>query len=283
MPDPGDHREFQRDNYNRHGRRYSEIWNQIGNRVPEASQGCHQSAYTSADPGMSSSAERSVVAQRFSESHTDPSTDRSRDSDEKSGPAIVGSERRGEDRSQGGHRAIHQARQAWLHYLENKEFSARFFLFRKTARLARLLDYCVGHVFVAPFRLGQVPQELARICRGYFLQGLLIEPPCLRFHSLHFAADPLRAQNRVQPDRLPVHKAFDVTAANERDVVAESLLKDIDQLPPVNRLFLVHLSQQLCGFRVLVLHPLTKLAVNAPVLFLKGDGQRQNTLLVQFL
>ena len=86
----------------------------------------------------------------------------------------------------------------------------------------------------------------------------------------------LDAQRVRQPDRLPDDEAFDVLAANERDVLAEAFAIEGGQLAPMLGLFFAHLGEQPRAGRIVLAKPLGKIGVNALVLLLERDGQRQD-------
>ncbi len=78
-----------------------------------------------------------------------------------------------------------------------------------------------------------------------------------------------------------VDEALDVLAADQRQVLAELLAVEIEQPGAVGDLFLRHLVEHLGGGGELLAQALGEAAVDAAVLLLVGDGQRQNFLFGQ--
>ena len=77
-------------------------------------------------------------------------------------------------------------------------------------------------------------------------------------------------------------EAFDVLAADQRQVFAEFLAVHVDQHGAVPDLLVGHLVEHLGRGRELLAQALGEAAIDAAVLVLAGNGQRQDFLLGKF-
>ena len=78
-----------------------------------------------------------------------------------------------------------------------------------------------------------------------------------------------------------VHEALDVLAADQRQIFAELLAVEVVQPGAVGDFLVRHLVEHLGGGGKLLAQPLGEAAIDAAVLLLIGDGQRQHFLLGQ--
>ena len=108
---------------------------------------------------------------------------------------------------------------------------------------------------------------------------LAIKSLGLELHLLGVFPGFLNAQMRRQPERLAPHEALDVLAPDQRQVVAEPPLVEIDQHVAVAHFLLGHLVEDLGGGGKIVAQSHREPAVDAAVLVLGGNGQRQDFLL----
>src|ERR1017187_1531094 len=72
MADPGDHTQLDHNDADRHGGGGPEGWDQIGERVSQATQGRHQSTDETAGERMAAAGQSAVVRESFGKPHADP-------------------------------------------------------------------------------------------------------------------------------------------------------------------------------------------------------------------
>ena len=102
------------------------------------------------------------------------------------------------------------------------------------------------------------------------------------FFALHLGgaiARRLDAERTELPDWLADDVALDVLAADERNVVAELGDEQVDQAAAVHVLLGRHFGEHLGGRGIVLAQALGEVAVDAPVLFLVGDRQREHLAL----
>src|SRR6476646_9859423 len=71
-------------------------------------------------------------------------------------------------------------------------------------------------------------------------RGFLIEAARLELNGAGLPSHRLEPKGTHQPNRLALHEAAHVLAANERDMFSEFLLVQLDKPPTVPRFFLPH-------------------------------------------
>ena len=76
-------------------------------------------------------------------------------------------------------------------------------------------------------------------------------------------------------------EALDVLAADQRQIVAEFLAVEVEQHGAMAHFFVRHLVEHLGGGRKLLAQAFGEAAIDAAVLFLVGDGEREHFLLGQ--
>ena len=131
--------------------------------------------------------------------------------------------------------------------------------------------------------VGQLVQQFARGCIRRSRDRSLIKALRLQFHHLRLSSCHVHAQRTNQPIRPALQKPFHVLAPDQRNVVAKALPERGQQPVPMHRLFLAHLFEHLRRRRIAFAQRVGKLPVNAPILFLRRDRQRQNLFLTQIL
>ena len=90
----------------------------------------------------------------------------------------------------------------------------------------------------------------------------------------------LEAERPHQPERLAVlDEAFDVLAADQRQVFAEFRAVHVEQHGAVAHLLVGHFVEHLGGGGKRLAQAFGKAAVDAAVLVLVGDGEREDFLL----
>ncbi len=102
-----------------------------------------------------------------------------------------------------------------------------------------------------------------------------------RFRWLPPGTDALETQRPHHPDGLVLHEPPDILAPDERDVVAERRLEEVDQPAAVLVLLFRHLPENIGGSRKALGEAMGILAVDAPVLFFERDRERQDFALVE--
>ncbi len=90
----------------------------------------------------------------------------------------------------------------------------------------------------------------------------------------------VEAERAHQPERLAVvDEALDVLAADQRQVLAEFLAVHVEQHGAVAHLLVGHFVEHLGGGGKRLAQALGEAAVDAAVLVLVGDGEREDFLL----
>jgi hypothetical protein len=218
--------------------------------VPDAADRGHEPGDAAAQPRMPAPGERAVVGQRFRKPHRDAGADGGREADEKRLQSVRGRERGGKQRRQRRHRAVHQPGEARLHDLQHEH--APLHLGFGSARVPGqvLLAELVRQALVSRFGCREIAQELAHARVGRALLCALVELPRLIFALLGLVAHLVEAERPYHPDRLVLHEAAHVLAADERDVLAEALPIELDQPAAMLVLLLRQLGEDLGGGRV---------------------------------
>ncbi len=128
---------------------------------------------------------------------------------------------------------------------------------------------------------GELPQQVThRFVRGA-LRRAPIEARGLVFHLLGELARGVDGERAVEPDRPPRHEALDVLAADQRQKVAEFLAMQFEQHVAMPDLFFRHFVVHFGGVRIGGTQRAGEGAINAVILVLVGDCERENFLLVQ--
>ena len=89
-------------------------------------------------------------------------------------------------------------------------------------------------------------------------------------------ADRIQAERLHQPDRLAMHEAAHVLAADERDVVAEFLVKQLDQAAAMAGFLFAHAFEDRGGGGKVLAQALGVIGVDALVFFFERNGQGQD-------
>ncbi len=149
-------------------------------------------------------------------------------------------------------------------------------------RLQDLVGQRDGAVLVMLFLLGEIAEQAAHADILGLLGGPRVEALGLELHGLDLFPDGVERQVFRQPDRPPAQKAFDVLAADRRQVLAEAFLIEFQQPMPVAAFLLGHLLENLRRVRVTLAQVLGEGHVDAAVLLLGGDRDRKHLALGQF-
>ncbi len=131
---------------------------------------------------------------------------------------------------------------------------------------------------VLAFDLGELEQEFPGrgVARG--VGGAAVEALGLELHVLGELAHLVEIELRHQPERLLGDEAFDVLAADQRQVLAEFRAVELEQHGAMAHLLVGHLVEHLGGGRILLAQALGEAAIDAAVLVLVGDRERQDFL-----
>ena len=128
----------------------------------------------------------------------------------------------------------------------------------------------------------ELDQQFAHGGVARVLRRLAVIALGLVFHVLGEFAHFFQAERPHQPERgLVVDEALDVLAADQRQIFAEFLPVEVVQHGAVVHLLVGHLVEHLGGGGELLAQAFGKAAVDAAVLLLVGDGERQHFLLGQ--
>ena len=139
-----------------------------------------------------------------------------------------------------------------------------------------LVAQLVGAVLVLHLGLGQVAEQFAHrdvlAARG----GAAVELLGLGFHAFGEVAHFVEVQRIDLPDRLVVDEAAHVLAADQRNVLAEFRPVEFEQALAMLALLLGHLGEDIGAGRVVGPQAFGDIGIDAVVLFLVGDRQRED-------
>jgi hypothetical protein len=108
-----------------------------------------------------------------------------------------------------------------------------------------------------------------------------VEARRLVFHFLGGFADVVEPKRTVEPDRMALDEALHVLAPDQRQKFAEFLAVELEQHVVMADLLRRHLVVHRRRIRVRTAKAIRKRAVDAIVLVLIGNGERQNFSLAQ--
>ena len=188
----------------------------------------------------------------------------------------MGGERRGKQRRQRRHRSVHQPGKPRLHVLQHEYPLARAVLLVAHAGTQDLVGQFGRDIFVALFQLGKIAEQLAHADVAGLLGGLCVKTLGLELHRLGFLADGVERQVTRQPDRAAAQESLDVGAPDRRQVGTETRLIHLQQHVAMAFFFFRHLLEQLCGIRVALGEVLREAHIDAAVLLLAGNGDREH-------
>ena len=126
------------------------------------------------------------------------------------------------------------------------------------------------------FGQGKIAKQLADAGIRGAGRRLLIETAGLFLHLNRLPPHRLYAKGANLPERPPLDIATDIVPADERDMVAELFDKHVDQHSTVLVFLLSHVEEHTSRVGVIALKPLGEVGVDAPVLLLVADRQRQD-------
>jgi len=138
-------------------------------------------------------------------------------------------------------------------------------------------------LFVPALRLRQMHEELAQRDLSRLRGGAFVETGCLHLHHRHLLAHALQRQAARQPHRLAAEKAAHVLTADRRQVLAETLAVQLIQIGPVPALLRRHVVENVRRGRKVFAALVRKRLIDAGVLLLVGDGQREDLARGEFV
>ena len=144
-----------------------------------------------------------------------------------------------------------------------------------------LLAEFLGELLVLVLGGGEAREQIAHGVVVRRLGRAPVKPRRFEFHLLGEFAHRVEAERPVEPDRAARDEALDVLPADQRQKVAEFLAVEIEQHVVMLDLLLGHRVVHRRGVRVGAAQPVGERAVDAVVLVLVGDGERQDFLLAQ--
>src|SRR5579871_6319474 len=276
MTNIADRRKLNRDDGRGHGGGRTEVRNQVRQRVAEPARCRHQPADDAANPRMAAPGQRPVVGERLGKPHRDAGADRRGESYDECIVAVVRGKGGGEQGRQCRHGPVHQARESGLHDLKHEQPS-----FRRSFRFARcwgqiLLLQRLGPRVMLPLGRGKVAEQRADGGVADTFDRAFVETARLELHDLRLLAHSIEPERTVEPHRLARDEAFHVLATNQRDVLAETLAKDLNQPRAMRRLFLLHLVEHCRRRGERLAQSIGEVAVDAAVLFLERDRERED-------
>ena len=131
-------------------------------------------------------------------------------------------------------------------------------------------------VLMRLFGRRQIAKQLADGGVARAARRLLIEPGGVLLHLPRLAAHDIDPERPQLPDRATLHPAAHILPANERNVIAEFLDVEIDQLTAMLALLGRHIGEDMRAGGIIVPQALGEVGVDAPVLLFAADRQRKN-------
>ena len=205
-----------------------------------------------------------------------PAPDRSRRADLEGVPGIVGGERRCKDRRESRHRTVHESDEARLHDLQHEAPAGVFVFFTLLVGRQSLVLNIGRPTFVTGLRVSEIAQELPNIHVGRSPGGQSVEPLGVALHLRRMLPHRLDAGGPDLPMRLAHKVAAHVLSANKRDMVAETLCEQVDQLPAMLAFFRGHVGEHRGGRGIFVAKRVREIREHPGILFLIADGERQD-------
>ena len=129
--------------------------------------------------------------------------------------------------------------------------------------------------------LRQIVEQLADVGVLAARRRLLIKLARLRLHRRRRVAHRVQTQRANQPHGLAIDEAADVLAADQRDVVAEFLLGELDQAPAMARFLQPHAVENGRRRRKILPQAFGEVGVDFLILFFERDCQGENLALGQ--
>ncbi len=102
-----------------------------------------------------------------------------------------------------------------------------------------------------------------------------------QLHDLGLLAHLFDTERADEPLRAAFDESLYVLAANQRNVIAEALLVEVDQALAMPGLFGLHVLEHFRGGGVGVAQTVGEVAVHAGVLFFELDREREDLLLAE--
>ena len=138
-----------------------------------------------------------------------------------------------------------------------------------------------GMSLVSGLDVGEVAEQLAHAGVGGARRGAAIEVGGFLFHRFGALAHGVDVEGLAHPHRLAADEAAHVVAADQRNVLAETLAEEVDQHLAMAVLLLGHALEHLGGGREIVAQALDEIAIDARVLLLVLDGKGEHLAIRQ--
>lgn len=272
VADPGDDAQLDEDDDDGDPCGGVDVWDEVGERVAEAAEGCHRAADEAAGPGVAATGEAAVVGEGFGEAHADACADAGGHADLERLEAVVRGKCGGEERGERGDGAIHEAGEAGLDDLEEEEalLLGGFVLTHLHGADA------LGLVCVVALLLDEVAEELADACIGGAFCGGFVETDCLEFHELGLFLHGFQAEGTDEPDGAASDEAADVFAADHRDMVAETGAVMLEEAVAMQILLLLEIEEHGGLGGVGFPQAICEIGIDARVVLLEGDGEGED-------
>ncbi len=116
---------------------------------------------------------------------------------------------------------------------------------------------------------------------GHLLDGPLVEPAGLELHDLRLLPHHGDPQRPDEPHGTAPHEALHVVSANQRNVVAEPVPVDVQEAGAMAGFLALHLVEHRRRRRIRITKAVGEIAIDAAVLFLEGNRERENLRLRQ--
>src|SRR5207247_3181619 len=134
----------------------------------------------------------------------------------------------------------------------------------------------LGTISMRALFLSQVVEQLAHTGVLCARSRLFIEAPTLHFHGAGLVPHGIETQRLHQPDWPSVNESPYVLPPDERNVLAEFPLVDLDQSAPVSRFFRAHAVKHRRRCWKILAQTLSVIGVDALVFFFKRDCESQD-------
>jgi RNase adapter protein RapZ len=232
---------------------------------------------------MPASGKASVIGKRLGKSHADSRAHRCSEPDPESIPTICRGERCGENWSQRRYRTIDQSRESGLNDLQNEEASLRpLFIGFHIGRKLFLVQF-LRALFVLAFFVDKIVEQLPDAGVLSARRRLFVKPARFHFHRAGFLADRVDAQRAHQPKRRTLHESADVLAANQGNVFAKLLLKELDQPSAVPRFLFAHTLEHRRRCGIVLPQAFREVGVHTFVFLLQSNGQGEHFAFGKFV
>ncbi len=131
-------------------------------------------------------------------------------------------------------------------------------------------------VAVGTFFEREIVEQLTGVGILATSRGFFVKSTSFHFHGSGLGSYLVERQGLKLPDWPPIHEAFDVLAADVRNVVSETLLEKFDETPAVAGLFLPHTCKNFRGGGIVLAKTLGEVGIDTFIFFFQCDCHREN-------